>query len=204
MTFSPDATPAVIFSSLIVLRTARARRAENCPQGDCDAFSCNPLPGLNDAGDGVEAFADFMTFLAPPPRGPVGVTAALGELQFVGIGCASCHVPTLVTGANAVGALNKVTFHPYSDFLLHDMGTLGDGITQNKATGRLMRTAPLWGVRYQTTLLHAGRATSLEQAITALRLPRCAPPPSVASAARGICAFGAPASGSAKGPRPDA
>src|SRR2546426_4963945 len=47
---------------------------------------------------------------------------------------------TLRTGANAVAALNKVTYHPFSDFLLHDMGALGDGITQNQATGRLMRT----------------------------------------------------------------
>jgi CxxC motif-containing protein (DUF1111 family) len=46
------------------------------------------------------------------------------------------------------------------------MGTLGDGITQNQATGRLMRTAPLWGVRVQTTLLHDGRASSLTAAIS--------------------------------------
>jgi len=74
---------------------------------------------------------------------------------------------TLRTGPNAVGALDRVTFHPYSDFLLHDMGSLGDGITQNQATGRLMRTAPLWGVRAQTTLLHDGRASTLEEAIAA-------------------------------------
>jgi len=60
-----------------------------------------------------------------------------------------------------------VTFHPYSDFLLHDTGALGDGVTQNLATGRLMRTPPLWGVSRQTTLLHDGRATTLEQAILA-------------------------------------
>jgi CxxC motif-containing protein (DUF1111 family) len=55
----------------------------------------------------------------------------------------------------------------WSDFLLHDMGALGDGITQGKATGRLMRTAPLWGLRDITTLLHDGRATTVEQAIFA-------------------------------------
>ena len=60
-----------------------------------------------------------------------------------------------------------MTFHPYSDFLLHDMGSLGDGISQNQATGRLMRTAPLWGLRKETTLLHDGRATAIEQAILA-------------------------------------
>ena len=35
------------------------------------------------------------------------------------------------TGSSPVAALNSVTFHPYSDFLLHDMGSLGDGIAQN-------------------------------------------------------------------------
>ena len=141
--------------------------AENCPQGDCASLSCNPEPDLNDSGAAVAAFADFMTFLAPPPRGPVNVAAILGEFQFLKIGCASCHVSTLRTGASSVDALDRVTFHPYSDFLLHDMGSLGDGITQNRATGRLMRTAPLWGVRKLTTLLHDGRATSLDQAIRA-------------------------------------
>ncbi|HYK41532.1 MAG TPA: di-heme oxidoredictase family protein [Thermoanaerobaculia bacterium] len=47
------------------------------------------------------------------------------------------------------------------------MGDLGDGITQGNATGRLMRTAPLWGLRSITTLLHDGRATTVEQAILA-------------------------------------
>ncbi len=140
---------------------------ENCPQGDCGALSCNPISDLNDVGDGVQEFADFMAFLAPPPRGPIGGAALLGERSFNRIGCAGCHVATLQTGRNAVAALDRVNFHPYSDFLLHDMGSLGDGITQNRATGRLMRTAPLWGARNVTTFLHDGRATTLEQAILA-------------------------------------
>ena len=140
---------------------------ENCPQGDCSALSCNPAPSLNDDGGGVQEFADFMTFLAPPPRGTITVTVALGEYQFLKAGCAGCHTPTLLTGPSPVPALHSVAFHPYSDFLLHDMGSLGDGITQNQATGRLMRTAPLWGIRKITTFLHDGRAATLEQAITA-------------------------------------
>jgi CxxC motif-containing protein (DUF1111 family) len=140
---------------------------ENCPHGDCALLSCNPAPGMNDDGEGVDEFTDFMTMLAAPARGPVPVAAVLGELRFIGIGCANCHVPILRTGPNAVPALNSVTFHPYSDFLLHDMGSLGDGITQGKATGRLMRTAPLWGLRNITTLLHDGRANTPEQAILA-------------------------------------
>jgi CxxC motif-containing protein (DUF1111 family) len=140
---------------------------ESCPQGDCSYLSCNPATGLNDDGEGVQKFADFMTLLAPPPRGPITVAAILGEYQFLKTGCASCHTPTLITGPSPVTALHYVAFHPYSDFLLHDMGSLGDGITQNRATGRLMRTAPLWGIRKEPSLLHDGRAATFEQAITA-------------------------------------
>ncbi len=142
-------------------------RNENCPGGDCDSLECNPAPEVNDDGSGVAAFADFMTFLAPPPRGPINGAAILGESQFNSLGCDNCHVSTLKTGSNSVAALNRVTFHPYSDFLLHDMGSLGDGITQNRATARLMRTAPLWGLRKIQTFLHDGRATTLEKAILA-------------------------------------
>jgi CxxC motif-containing protein (DUF1111 family) len=108
-----------------------------------------------------------MTYLAPPPRGPINAQALLGQVVFASIGCTGCHRANLTTGSNPVGALNKVAFHPYSDFLLHDMGNLGDGISQNLATGKLMRTAPLWGLRRVTTYLHDGRATTLDAAILA-------------------------------------
>jgi len=141
---------------------------ENCPQGDCASLSCNPDPGINDPdGEDVQKFADFMTFLAPPPRGPITTQVGLGQLVFHNAGCVGCHTPTLTTGSNPVAALNRVNYHPYSDFLLHDMGSLGDGITQNNATGKLMRTAPLWGVRRTTAYLHDGRAATLDAAILA-------------------------------------
>jgi CxxC motif-containing protein (DUF1111 family) len=140
---------------------------ENCPQGDCDSLSCNPDPGLNDDGEDVQKFADFMQFLAPPPRGPITSQVLFGNAVFVGLGCAGCHRTVMHTGSNPVAALNKVRFHPYSDFLLHDMGSLGDGITQNLATGKLMRTQPLWGLRRLTTYLHDGSATTLDAAIRA-------------------------------------
>src|SRR5438132_1232828 len=82
-------------------------------------------------------------------------------------GCASCHVRSLTTGASPVAALQFQTFQPYSDFLLHDMGSLGDGIEQGQATGGEMRTAPLWGLRLFTAFLHDGRAGTIEEAILA-------------------------------------
>ena len=84
-----------------------------------------------------------------------------------GIGCDSCHVATLHSGASDVAALNRQTYHPYSDFLLHDMGSLGDGIEQGQASGREIRTAPLWGLRFIRQYLHDGRATTVDQAIQA-------------------------------------
>ncbi len=140
---------------------------ENCPQGDCTLLGGNPAPGLNDDGSGVEKFNDFMTFLAPPPRGPRNFLTEYGNIVAGAIGCLDCHVQTLQTGPNAVAALDQVTYHPFSDFLLHDMGSLGDGITQNRATGELMRTQPLWGLGTQARMLHDGRATTPRQAILA-------------------------------------
>src|SRR5262249_8206605 len=142
--------------------------SENCPQGDCSALAHNPAPGLNDDGSGIVVFTDFMRFLAPPPRDTrPNPAASHGEVIAARIGCLDCHVPSLQTGDSDVAALRLKVFHPFSDFLLHDMGALGDGITQNQATGRLMRTQPLWGLRTQTTLLHDGRATTIEDAILA-------------------------------------
>jgi CxxC motif-containing protein (DUF1111 family) len=153
---------------------------ENCPNGDpedCPLLDrCNPVPELNDDGEDVVLFFDFMTLLAPPPRGEITPAVQRGEEIFTRIGCASCHVPTLRTGPSPVAALSEQEFHPYSDFLLHDMASLGDGIGGRQAdatgveaiaTGREMRTAPLWGLRLLDRFLHDGRATTLRQAILA-------------------------------------
>jgi CxxC motif-containing protein (DUF1111 family) len=63
-------------------------------------------------------------------------------------------------------ALGGKTIHPFSDFLLHDVGT-GDGIVQNggQKTRNKLRTAPLWGLRTRNRLLHDGSALDLTAAI---------------------------------------
>jgi len=138
---------------------------ENCPQGDCAALVNNPAPGLNDPdGVGLALATAFMSFLGPPPRGQA---PSRGAEVFDRIGCAVCHLQTLVTGPSHSAALDRVAYHPYSDFLLHDMGMLGDGIDQGDAKGTEMRTAPLWGVSIQQRLLHDGRALTLAEAILA-------------------------------------
>ena len=141
---------------------------ENCPQGDCALLAANPAQtNPNDTNETPMMFADFITFLAPPPRRALTRNPKLGESLFLGIGCADCHFPAMRTGSNEVAALDQVEFFPFSDFLLHDMGSLNDGISQSGATGHEMRTAPLWGARIRKSFLHDGRARTLRDAILA-------------------------------------
>ncbi len=141
---------------------------ENCPQGNCALLACDPVPGTDDADlEDVDGFHDFMSMLAPPAPVRTALTLFGGEAVFEQVGCESCHVRTLKSSVSDVPALSFKTFRPYSDFLLHDMGALGDGIPQGQATGREMRTAPLWGLHLMTTYLHDGRATTIRDAILA-------------------------------------
>lgn len=142
--------------------------AENCPQGDCTLIErCNPVADPEDDGSGAAVFADFMRLSAPPPRGEITAEVMAGEQVFAQIGCAGCHIPTLTTGPSSIAALHQVMFDPFSDFLLHDMGSRADGITQGKANGREMRTTPLWGIRVRSTFWHDGSENTLEGAILA-------------------------------------
>ena len=149
---------------------------ENCPQDptqgrlvNCALLAANPAtsnPNEPDNND-LTQFTEFITLLAPPPQVPLTARAKRGAVTFAQIGCANCHLPGFTTGANAIPQLNEVTFFPFSDFLLHDMGALGDGIAQSGAGQTEMRTAPLWGVRVITSFLHDGRASTLSEAILA-------------------------------------
>jgi CxxC motif-containing protein (DUF1111 family) len=142
--------------------------SENCPGGNCALLVANPArTNPNDSTETVMQLNDHTTFLAPPPRKAQTRETIAGGALFAAIGCADCHVPALQTGPNTVAALDGVVFFPFSDFLLHDMGALGDGIVQSGAQGNEMRTAPLWGARVRTSFLHDGRARSVRDAILA-------------------------------------
>jgi CxxC motif-containing protein (DUF1111 family) len=71
------------------------------------------------------------------------------------------------TGPSKEPAFDRKEVRLVSDLLLHDMGSLGDGIVQAPAGPREMRTAPLWGLRVSAPYLHDGRATTLDAAIAA-------------------------------------
>lgn len=144
---------------------------ENAPNGRSDLIAPYVKPGVEDAPDpatgrgDVDALADFMRLLAPPP--PLRQTAVTlaGARLFAQANCDACHVPTMITGRHANPALAHKPVPLFSDLLLHDMGRLGDGIEQGDATGREIRTAPLWGLRARPAYLHDGRATTVRQAI---------------------------------------
>jgi CxxC motif-containing protein (DUF1111 family) len=116
----------------------------------------------------------YLKTLRAPSRRDVGEPDVLeGERLFEQIGCAGCHLPTLVTGASELEVLDRVEFHPYTDLLLHDMGPeLDDGYTEGRASTSEWRTAPLWGIGIQERFqggrafyLHDGRAGTLPEAI---------------------------------------
>jgi CxxC motif-containing protein (DUF1111 family) len=116
---------------------------------------------------GIDMATDFMRLLAAPARLGLTGNAAVGEALFAQSGCATCHTPSMRTGPNAIAALDRKTVSLYSDLLLHDMGSLGDGIEQAGAGVREMKTPPLWGLRASAPYLHDGRANTLDAAIRA-------------------------------------
>jgi CxxC motif-containing protein (DUF1111 family) len=121
---------------------------------------------VNDVSSDLVNFAGFMRLLAPPT--PSGSSASItnGSNLFNSIGCALCHTPTLTTGPSPIPSLNNQTYHPYSDFALHEMGSeLADGIVQGNAQGDEFRTAPLWGLGQRLFFMHDGRTSDLAQVI---------------------------------------
>jgi len=158
----------------------------------------NDTPGTDGLSD-IDHFARFIRATKAPARdsqlanSPV---AKKGFGLFDKIGCATCHVETLATapagtkidgGAFTIpAALGSIAFHPYGDFLMHDIGT-GDGILQAtrehygnrvfqmmsgylskqdfESSRNKIRTAPLWGVRLRSRLMHDGQSVTLLDAI---------------------------------------
>ena len=195
----------------------------------------NSLPDPTDNSlEDIDHFASFMRSLKAPARDDTAAAtpeAKQGAHLFAKIGCATCHVETIVTGKSPAAssgpgfhpdALENRTIHPYSDFLLHNVGT-GDGIpvalvehfgrerierrmrelqtsraaeapqrqkgkpedecSESYQTAVLegerhpdllrdtlcarnkIRTAPLWGLRLRSRLMHDGASDQLGDAI---------------------------------------
>lgn len=113
------------------------------------------------------------TLKAPIQRDADNAEVLAGKTLFNQTGCNKCHTPEWTTPLSDIAALSEKTFHPYTDLLLHDMGSgLDDGYTEGTAATSEWRTPALWGLGLSKNsqggnyyLLHDGRATSIAQAI---------------------------------------
>jgi CxxC motif-containing protein (DUF1111 family) len=139
----------------------------------------DPVADPEDDGIDIIAFANFMRATKAPARGRITDEVRRGEQLFTQIGCATCHVASIQTarpGTRINGdafvvpaALGNKIIHPYSDFLVHDIGT-GDGIPilptpEFAHTANKMRTAPLWALRTRNRLMHDGLSFTKQEAI---------------------------------------
>jgi CxxC motif-containing protein (DUF1111 family) len=158
--------------------TSPLQPTENTSNGRSTA-AFDTVADPEDDGTDVEIFARFVRATKAPPRDAAvaGTGDAIAGAQiFDAIGCDICHVQAIVTappGTVVNGgkftvppALGSKRIHPYSDFLLHDVGT-GDGIVQNggQSTRNKLRTPPLWGLRTRDRLMHDGDSMTRNQAI---------------------------------------
>ena len=145
---------------------------------------CKSSSDLEDVPDGIgmaniDHFAQFIRGTQAPPRDTALAAtpdAQNGSQIFDQIGCSICHVSTLVTvpagtvingGTYTVSkAIGSKAFHPFGDFLLHDIGT-GDGIVQAGPadTAYKLRTAPLWGLHVKSRFMHDLQSLTLTDAI---------------------------------------
>ena len=147
---------------------------------------CDTVPDPEDSPhkpvgkQGIDAVANFMRSTKAPPRDAqlaATADAQTGSLLFNQIGCAICHVPSIQTAAAGTvinggaftipPALGDKIIHPYSDFLLHNVGT-GDGtviLGSPQSTANKLRTPPLWGGRLRNRLMHDGESRTFTEAI---------------------------------------
>ena len=155
---------------------------DDTPCADDPSILCG-----EDVEQDVEVFAEFMRATQAPPQDrdiqndirfkpDVDAGRALFESMNGQYSCSVCHVPSIRTGNRCQPinggqfqiplALARKVIHPFGDFLLHDIGT-GDLIVQNGGpkTRTRVRTAPLWGVRTRTNLMHDGETFTFNDAI---------------------------------------
>jgi CxxC motif-containing protein (DUF1111 family) len=162
---------------------------EHLPQGLPYPSACQPDSNAPQdvSQDNMLKMTQFVALLAPIPPQPPTTASTAGQVVFANIGCSVCHIQSFTTPSGVtlkqtggrqtvvINSLSNVTFNPYSDFLLHDMGT-GDsgGIPyQPNMTGQasltMWRTAPLWGLSNIVTksggLMHDNSSTTIDAAI---------------------------------------
>lgn len=150
--------------------TTPAHPGEELPNGRPLPDGVDPAPDPELDAARIALLVDYVRFLAPPERRLPEDTEQRapieeGERVFESLGCATCHVPTMTTGAHESEALDRTAFRIYSDLLLHDMGPeLADICAPGVAPSEWV-TARLVGLGLRTEFLHNRRAQGLEAAI---------------------------------------
>ncbi len=189
------ATSSVRHQTAAALNTDIGVRTSVVPNPDCGS-------NQNDCGAGSPLMPDenldnlvlYLSTLGVRPQrvwqtGVEDQSALQGRDLFRSIGCVDCHTETLQTSAfHPLAELRNQTIHPYSDLLLHDMGSgLADNLGEGVASGSEWRTTPLWGLGLAACVtggvvnptgregdevckphhayLHDGRARSIDEAI---------------------------------------
>jgi CxxC motif-containing protein (DUF1111 family) len=163
----------------------------DCLAGPANCTSAKVETGLTD--DALQLITRYLGLLAVPAQRsltsgfPKGVTplsyldvnptqVAAGAKLFDSMKCTSCHVSEMKTGnVSELAETRNQTIKPYTDLLLHDMGTdLADNYIEGQATGSMWRTSALWGIGYTEKVagstntvgyLHDSRARTLTEAI---------------------------------------
>lgn len=148
--------------------TSDERPHDDCTaaEQDCLAAAGELHPEVSAAQ--IDAIVAYLVTVAVPPSAARADDSSLGARLFAQIGCADCHRPRLPAAAGSAAPF----IYPYTDLRLHDLGVgMADATAGGTKAPTRWRTAPLWGLAYRLhaapglTLLHDGRAQSVEEAI---------------------------------------
>ena len=157
LSFSIDASLMEMGLTSVFLPNEQAPNGDQALLATCDAVA-DPEDGPDAAGfTFIDRITHFQAMLAAPPQTPRNGMA--GQALFDAVGCADCHRPHYLTGPHAIGALAGRHIRPYSDFLIHDMGTGGDGIVDGPVSETQHMTRALWGLNMRTSMMHDGSAS---------------------------------------------
>lgn len=129
-----------------------------------DGLTDDEKPGVDLPIEVINNVADYVRLLQLPKRKAL---SQAGQTAFVAARCDVCHTPSLRTRSDyPIPQLASQDAAIYSDLLLHDMGDhLADGQTDESASAREWRSAPLIGLRFLPNYLHDGRTKDLREAI---------------------------------------
>lgn len=162
--------------------TATQQACLDAPNGNGDSVNSYDFEVSDPVMDAIAFYSAHLA--VPERRDAYSEQVKQGKALFMQAGCQSCHTESYTTMIDLdKPELSEQVIFPYTDMLLHDMGSdLADFTQENEpassdmlyeflATATEWRTPPLWGlgltkvVDPQATFLHDGRAETIMEAI---------------------------------------